>query len=70
MVTAFNSISTETAGWREKCRAWAEERQPFEIRDMGAAHFLFCHELCAEYDYSYQYRCQHSESIAQFKPIE
>ena len=37
---------------------------------MEAAHFMFCQEICAEYDYTYQYRCQRSESVAQFKPLD
>ena len=70
MVAAINSISTRDAGWQEKCWHWAEAHQPFEIRDMEAAHFMFCQELCAEYSYAYHYRRQRAESVAQFKPID
>jgi len=70
MVAATNSVSTSTTGWEKKCWAWAEAKQLFEIRDMGTAHFLFCQELCAEYDYIYQYRCRRDESVAQFQPIK
>ena len=69
MVASVNSISTKTDKWRETCWAWAESHQPFELRDLGAAHFLFCQELCAEYSYTYQYHCRGSESVANFKPI-
>jgi hypothetical protein len=68
MLADINSISTQAAGWREKCQAWAELKQAFEIRDMEAAHFLFCQELCARYDYTYLYHCHRSESVARFKP--
>ena len=37
---------------------------------MGASHFMFCQELCGEYNYTYEYRCQRSESVARFKPID
>jgi len=70
MVAAINSVSTQTSGWQEKCWNWAETRQSFEIRDMQSVHFMFCQEICAEYDYTYQYRCQRSESAARFKPID
>ena len=30
---------------------------------------MFCQELCAEYDFSYQYRFRASESVAQFTPL-
>lgn len=68
MVAAINSISTKTPAWQSKCWAWAERKQPFEIHDMEAAHFMFCQELCAEYEYSYQYQCRRNESVAQFRP--
>jgi len=70
MVASINSTSTKAERWQEKCWSWAETKQPFEIRDMEASHFMFCQELCAEYDYSYLYRCQRSESVAQFKPLD
>lgn len=70
MVAAINSTSTRVDGWQEKCWAWAEAGLPFEVRDMEAAHFMFCQELCAEYEYSYEYRCQASESVARFKPVQ
>lgn len=70
MVASINSTSTTTEKWREKCWAWAESHQPFEIREMGASHFMFCQELCGEYNYTYEYRCQRSESVARFKPID
>jgi hypothetical protein len=70
MVASINSTSTKADQWQEKCWSWAETNQPFEIRDMEAAHFMFCQEICAEYDYTYQYRCQRSESVAQFKPLD
>jgi len=70
MVAALNSISTKAAGWQEKCWTWAEAKLPFEIRDMEASHFMFCQEICAEYEYTYQYRCRRSESVAQFKPMD
>jgi hypothetical protein len=37
---------------------------------MEASHFMFCQELCAEYDYSYEYRCKRKESVAKFTPME
>jgi hypothetical protein len=70
MVASINSISTKTTGWREKCWQWAELKQPFEIYDMEAAHFMFCQELCAEYDYFYRYRCKRNESVAKFTPLQ
>lgn len=70
MVASINSTSTQQAGWQSKCWAWAERRQPFEIRDMEAEHFMFCQELCAEYDYTYQYRCRRTESVAKFVPLD
>jgi len=70
MVTSINSTTTKKLGWQNKCWGWAEARCPFEIRDMHAEHFMFCQELCAEYDYTYQYRCKDSESVARFVPIE
>lgn len=70
MVATINSTSTKVPGWQRKCWAWAEADKPFEIRDLEAPHFLFCQELCAEYNYTYQYHCGPSESVAQFKPIK
>jgi hypothetical protein len=70
MVAAINSVSTKSAGWREKCWAWAEAKQPFKIHDMEALHFMFCQELCAEYDYIYDYHCRGAESVARFEPKE
>jgi hypothetical protein len=70
MVAAINSVSTKTAGWQDKCWAWAETKQLFEICDMQASHFLFCQEICAEYSYTYLYRCRRDESVAQFKPMD
>jgi hypothetical protein len=70
MVAAINSTSTQEPGWEKKSWTWAEGKQVFEIRDMQAEHFMFCQELCAEYDYSYQYRCHRAESTAHFKPID
>ena len=70
MVASINSITTKTAGWQSRCWHWAETKQPFEIHDMEAGHFMFCQELCAEYDYSYQYRCKGSESVAKFTPLQ
>jgi hypothetical protein len=69
MVAVINSTSTKVAGWQEKCWTWAEAKQPFEVRDMQAEHFMFCQELCAEYEYTYQYRCQRTESVAKFTPL-
>jgi hypothetical protein len=69
MVTVTNSTSTRSAGWRETCWAWAEANQPFDLVDIESPHFMFCQELCAEYQYRYQYRCHQSESVAHFIPI-
>jgi hypothetical protein len=69
MVAALNSVSTKTTGWQEKCWNWAESQQPFEIRDMTSSHFMFCQELCGEYNYTYVYRCSGQESVAQFKHV-
>ena len=70
MVAAINSVSTKTSGWQDKCWAWAETKQLFEIRDMEASHFMFCQEICAEYNYTYLYHCRRDESVAQFKPVD
>jgi hypothetical protein len=70
MVASINSISTKAVGWQYQCWTWAEAKLSFEIRDMESAHFMFCQEVCAEYNYTYQYRCNRSESAAQFKPAE
>ena len=70
MVASINSTTTKEKEWQQKCWQWAEANQPFEIRDMGAADFMFCQELCAEYSYSYQYRCKGTESVAKFAPIQ
>jgi hypothetical protein len=70
MVASINSITTNTPEWQKKCWGWAEARTVFEVRDMQAPHFLFCQELCGEYNYTYQYRCNRSESVAKFTPIE
>ena len=70
MVSSINSITTQTAGWQNKCWQWAEAKQPFEIRDLEAQHFMFCQEICAEYQYTYQYYFRDSESVAKFTPID
>lgn len=70
MVATINSVTTKTAGWQIKCWKWAEAKQPFEICDMEAAHFMFCQEVCAEYNYTYQYRCRPSSSVAKFVPLD
>ncbi|HEX4349072.1 MAG TPA: hypothetical protein VH251_01730 [Verrucomicrobiae bacterium] len=70
MVTAMHSISTRTPGWREECWAWAETHQHFELLDIESPHFMFCQELCAEYNYRYVYRCLRSESVARFIPVD
>ena len=70
MVAAINSVSTKTTGWQKKCWRWAEARQPFEVCDLESSHFMFCQELCAEYNYAYEYRYRASESVAKFKPLE
>lgn len=67
MVAATNSITTKTEGWREKCRKWAEAGKPFALRDLETRHFIFCQEICDEYDYSYKYHCRGPESVAKFK---
>lgn len=54
----------------EKCREWAKSKQSFEINDLEALHFLFCQEICSEYDYAYKYRCRGAESKAKFEPID
>jgi hypothetical protein len=69
MVRSINSITTKAAGWQQKCWRWAESAQPFEIRDLQSRHFMFCQEICAEYDYTYQYRCKNMESVARFTPL-
>lgn len=69
MVSSLNSISTKTTGWHSKCWKWAENNQMFEIRDLTSRDFMFCQEVCAEYSYTYQYRCSPSESTARFKPL-
>lgn len=68
-MVGHTSISTKDAGWRDKCGVWAKARQPFEVRDLESARFLFCQELCAEYGYMYEYHCRPPESVAQFKPL-
>lgn len=69
MVASINSATTTTPAWQHKCWDWAEARSTFELRDLEAKHFMFCQELCAEYEYSYQYRCQRGESVARFTPL-
>ena len=68
MVSSLNSVTTRTTGWERKCWEWAEAGHPFELRDVETRHFMFCQEICAEYDYTYLYRYQNDESVAQFKP--
>jgi hypothetical protein len=69
-MTSLNSVTTKTDGWEKKCRDWAEFRQSFEVHDLGAAHFMFCQEICTQFDYAYKYRCRGSDSIAKFEPID
>jgi hypothetical protein len=70
MVSSINSVSTKMPQWQKRCWEWAEAKQRFEIRDIEAMHFMFCQQICAEYDYSYEYRYRRSESVAQFRPQE
>lgn len=68
MVASINSTTTKTTGWQKKCWEWAEAHIPFEIHDVQSEHFMFFQELCAEYQYTYNYRCRKKDSIAKFLP--
>lgn len=68
MVTANNVIVAGDKQWRQKCWALAENNEPFEIHRLEASHFMFCQALCAEYDYSFRFRCNRTDSVAEFHP--
>jgi hypothetical protein len=69
MVSSINSTTTQAEGWQKQCWQWAEAKQSFEIHDLQSQHFMFCQEICAEYNYTYQYFCRRTESVAKFMPM-
>jgi len=70
MVAVKNLIIAGDNQWRQRCWDLAQRKEFFEIHRMEASHFMFCQALCAEYDYTFRFRCTRTESIAEFHPCE
>ena len=67
-VCSVNSITAAVTGWQQRCWELAEANMPFELRDIQTRHFIFCHQLCAEYAYHFAYKYVPGHSAALFRP--
>ena len=65
-----SAVTTKKVDWQRQCWGLAEERLPFELHDIETRHFMFCFELCAEYDYHFTYTYGSGRSVAHFKPLQ
>jgi hypothetical protein len=69
MEKSVKITTTGTAGWQEKSRKWAHERECFQIRGVKAKHLAFCKELCDEFHYECHYDSTNEYSEAVFMPL-
>lgn len=69
-VCCSNVVTTGRVDWQYQCWNLAEGRLVFELQDLQTRHFMFCFELCAEYDYHFTYSYGSGQSIARFTPLK
>jgi hypothetical protein len=69
MTKSAKITTTKTEGWQQICWGWAQSRELFEIKGIGARHLAFCKELCAAYKFECQYESLDEKATAIFTPL-